>query len=209
VRTRHDALVRVIAFGRLSLFGAGATRLHDKLVSVAARWVDGKEGELKPFAEDADRKAVEMLEQVLKESPTLEGVPASVQSKLLSVAPSVFSTLWRTIREEADALAHDAERMLLQRGVEESEALKTILQTQRTSIVAEVERRVGNTQLVIQFDKREAEQFRKEKEHMDERLVSIEQEIDREPTQIEALYKVALRRLEPVGLVFLWPETRG
>lgn len=23
------------------------------------------------------------------------------------------------------------------------------------------------------------------------------------------LYNVALRRLEPVGLVFLWPETRG
>jgi hypothetical protein len=44
---------------------------------------------------------------------------------------------------------------------------------------------------------------------MDERLVAIESELQREPAQIEALYKVALRRLEPVGLVFLWPETRG
>ena len=44
---------------------------------------------------------------------------------------------------------------------------------------------------------------------MDDRLVSIEEEIESEPRQIEALYKVALRRLEPVGLVFLWPETRG
>ena len=87
VRTRHDSLVRVIAFGRLSLFGPGATRLHDKLVSVAARWIEGKESELKPFAEEADRKAVELLEQVLTESPTLEGVSASVQAKLLSLAP--------------------------------------------------------------------------------------------------------------------------
>jgi hypothetical protein len=209
VRTRHDSLVRVIAFGRLSLFGSGATRLHDKLVSVAARWVDGKESELKPFAEDADRKAVEMLEQVLTESPTLEGVSATVQAKLLAVATGVFGTLWKTIREEADALAHDAERMLLQRGAEESQALRTILQTQRTSIVAEIERRGGDTQLVMQFDKREAEQFRKEREHMDDRLASIEKEITEEPKQIEAIYKVALRRLEPVGLVFLWPETRG
>ena len=44
---------------------------------------------------------------------------------------------------------------------------------------------------------------------MDDRLASIEKEIEAEPKQIEAIYKVALRRLEPVGLVFLWPETRG
>jgi hypothetical protein len=201
--------VRVIAFGRLSLFGPGATRLHDKLVSVAARWIEGKENELKPFAEDADRKALDLLEQVLTESPSLEGVSNTVQSKLLSMAPMVFSSLWRHIREEADALAHDAERKLLQRGAEESEALTSILRTQRAAILAEIQRRVGFSQLVLQFDKREADQFRKEKEHMDDRLLSIEREIEREPKQIEALYRVALRRLEPVGLVFLWPETRG
>jgi hypothetical protein len=209
VRTRHDSLVRVIAFGRLSLFGRGATRLHDELVSVAARWIDGKDHELRPFAEDADRKAVELLEQVLAESPTLEAISASVQQKLLGAAPAVFASLWRHIREEADARAHDAERKLGQRGAEEAGALRAILETQRAAIEGEIERRVGASQLLIQFDRREAEQFRKEKEHMDRRLVSIEAEIEREPAQIEALYKVALRRLEPVGLVFLWPETRG
>jgi len=209
VRTREDSLVRVIAFGRLSLFGPGATRLHDQLVSVGARWIDGKENELKPFAEEADRNAIRTLEKVLAESPTLEEVSASVQSKVLSVAPTLFSNLWRHIREEADALAHDAERKLVQRGAEESEALTKILQTQRAAIIFEIERRGGHTQLVIQFDKREAEQFKKEKEHMDDRLVSIQLEIEREPKQIEALYKVTLRRLEPVGLVVLWPETRG
>jgi hypothetical protein len=44
---------------------------------------------------------------------------------------------------------------------------------------------------------------------MGERLVSIQLELELEPPQIEALYKVALRRLEPVGMVVLWPETRG
>lgn len=208
VRTRHDSLVRVIAFGRLSLFGPGATRLHDQLVSVAARWVEGKE-ELKPFADDADRKAVDLLEQVLAESPSLEGVSSTVQTKLLSAAPGIFSQLWVHIREEADARAHDADRQLLLRGAEESEALKTILRAQHAAIVAEIERRLGATQMLLQFDKREAEQFQKEKQHMDRRLLAIELEMEREPKQIEALYKVTLRRLEPVGLVFLWPETRG
>jgi len=33
--------------------------------------------------------------------------------------------------------------------------------------------------------------------------------IETEPKQIEALYQVVLHRLEPVGLVVLWPENRG
>jgi hypothetical protein len=209
VRTRHDALARVIAFGRLSLFGAGAARLHDQLVSVAARWIEGKEGELKPFAEDADRKAIELLEQVLAESPSLEAVSATIQGKLLAAAPQAFATLWKHIRDEADALAHEAERKLSQRGQEESDALRGILTAQRASIIAEIERRSQLTFDDLKFDKREQDQFKKEQVFLGDRLVAIQQEIDGEPKQIQAVYKVALRRLEPVGLVFLWPETRG
>ena len=104
VRTRHDALVRVIAFGRLSLFGPGATRLHDQLISVAARWSEGSDT-LQPFAEEADRKAVDLLEQVLAESPSLEAVSTSVQKKLLAAAPSAFAPWYR--RDEAEV--HPAE----------------------------------------------------------------------------------------------------
>jgi hypothetical protein len=209
VRTRHDSLTRVIAFGRLSLFGPGATRLHDQLISVAARWMDGKDGELKPFADDADRKAVELLEQVLTEAPSLEGVSELVQSKLVAAAPAVFSSLWRHIHDEADAAAHEAERKLVQRGAEESQALRGILAAQRASITAEVAKRAQLTFADLGLDKREQDQWAKEKQYMGDRLVAIERELEREPAQIEALYRVALRRLEPVGLVFLWPETRG
>jgi ERCC4-related helicase len=207
VRTRHDSLIRVIAFGRLSLFGPGAVRLHDQLVSVAARWIEGKE--CAPFADEADRKAIDLLESVLAEAPSLEAVAESVQTKLLAAAPAVFSDLWRHIRDEADAASHESERKLLQRGVEESEALRTILATQRASIVSEIQRRSQLTFEDLGLEKREQDQWHREKTYMDERLVAIERELEREPAQIEALYRVALRRLEPVGLVFLWPETRG
>ncbi len=103
VRTRHDSLARVIAFGRLSLFGSGATRLHDQLVSVAARWIEGKEKEISPFAEEADKKAIEMLEQVLAESPKLTEVSEGNQSKVRAAAPALFAALWPHIRDEADA----------------------------------------------------------------------------------------------------------
>lgn len=209
IRTRHDSLTRVIAFGRLSLFGRGATRLHDDLISVAARYIDGKEAELKPFADEADRKAILLLEQVLSEVPSLEAVSASVQSKLLEAAPALFSTLWRHIQDEADAAAHEAERKLVQRGAEEAEALRGILTAQREAIIAEIAKRSQLSFADLDLDKREHEQWNKEKQYLNERLVGIERELDYEPKQLEGLYQIALRRLEPVGLVFLWPETRG
>ncbi len=209
VRTRHDALARVIAFGRLSLFGSGAVRLHDQLVSVAARWIDGADADLRPFSDEADRKAIEMLEQVLAESPTLEGVPETVQAKLLASSKAVFAALWKHIRDEADALAHEAERKLEQRGQEESEALRAILAAQRTSIEAEIARRSQLSFDDLKLDKRELDQFKKEKAFMEDRLEAIKLEGEKEPEQLRALYKVVLPRLEPVGLVFLWPETRG
>jgi hypothetical protein len=210
VRTRHDALVRVIAFGRLSLFGHGATRLHDQLVSVAARWMEGKENEIRPFSEDADRKAIDMLEQVLAEAPTLEAVAPSVQKRVVEAAPRLFSALWPHIRDEADSLSHDAERMLQRRGAEEAEALRTILAGQREAIRAEIARRAQLTfDDLASFNESEEKQYRRERQHMDERLAAIEREMEREPGQIEAIYRVALRRLSPVGLVVLWPETRG
>ena len=37
---------------------------------------------------------------------------------------------------------------------------------------------------------------------------TIGREIEREPVSLETLYEVALMRLDPVGLVVLWPESR-
>jgi superfamily II DNA or RNA helicase len=209
VRTRHDALVRVIAFGRLSLFGPGATRLHDQLVRVAARWMEGREQELKPFADDADRKAIDMLEQVLAEAPTLEAASPALQQRVREAAPRLFSALWTHVHAEADARAVEAEQQLVRRGVEESKALEEILRTQRRAIIDEIEQRSQLTLDQAFADPREDEQFRREKQWLDERLVSIQRELGTEPPQIRELYRVALRRLEPVGLVVLWPETRG
>ncbi len=44
---------------------------------------------------------------------------------------------------------------------------------------------------------------------MKQRLKEIDSEISTEPAQLKSLYEVVLPRLEPVGLVYLWPETRA
>ena len=207
VRNPHDGIARVIAFGRLSLFGAGATRLHDQLVSVAAPWNEtGAGNHLRPFAEEADRKALDRLEQLLAAAPTLDAIDAKVQERLVKTAGSDFAALWPHIEHEADAVAHDAEKMLERRGQAEGEALRRILEAQRVAI----SKQLKNTQLTL-FTEAEAtqkEQWEQDRKWMERRLDRLAKEIEIEPAELPALYKVATRKLEPVGMVYLWPVTR-
>lgn len=212
VRNRHDHIARVIAFGRLTLFGPGAVRLHDQLVSVAAQWLDsGGEGHLRPFADRADRRALDRLEQLLAESPGLD-IAAKVQQRLIASAPGDFANLWPHVRDEADSLAHEVTQKLAARASEEADALRAILAGQRQAIeetLGEADRQLSLAGLFAASEQGQRDQLERDRDHMKMRLVKIEHEIEDEPEEIRGIYRVTLRRLEPVGLVYLWPETRG
>lgn len=204
----NDKLVRVIAFGRLSLFGRGAARLHDQLVSVAARWVETSSDPLRPFAEEADRRALESLEQVLAESPTLDGISEGVQKKVLDAAPQLFEQLWSHVEAEADARAQEALLDLERRGLEEADQLEEILRRQRDAI----RKQIGGGFLPFEeneLSQGELRQLEDDRAHMKRRLEAIDREIEDEPEDLKLLYQVSLRRLQPVGLVVLWPKARG
>jgi hypothetical protein len=141
------------------------------------------------------------------------------------------------VKQEADERAHQAELLLKRRAVAESEALKKILEDQRTAILQTIEEKekhdpwlrkaaAGATpngqlfpdleeNLLIPFDKKdkaltaEREQFEQDRKHMAARLAAIDKEIVEEPPQIAELYKIVRPRLEAVGLIYLWPETRA
>ena len=203
----ESSQVRVIAFGRLSIFGPGATRLHDELIPVAARWLESRgEGHLKPFSDRTDRKMVDRLDRILRRAPDHPGVSDTVAERLADSAPEDFATLWPHIRDEADSKALEAVRRLAERGAEEAQALRRILEDQRDAIDRELGR-----QLLLFTDSEadQKEQFEHDRKYMERRRGAIEQEIETEPAQLEELYQVALKRLEPVGLVYLWPETRA
>lgn len=213
VKSRHDHTPRVIAFGRLSLFGRGASRLHDQLIPVAAPWFEaGGEGHLVPDTKSsADRAAVAQLEQLLAEAQPLAALNPKTLDRLRASAEADFRALWRFIEQEAEAVTVDAERKLRERGVTESDALKKILQTQRAGIV----KRLGVRAQLDLFggddrESREAKkQFVDEMTYLEGRVRTIEKDIETEPAAIAALYEMQRRRLEPVGLVYIWPETRG
>ncbi|MCZ7679812.1 MAG: hypothetical protein M5U28_14035 [Sandaracinaceae bacterium] len=210
VKNPRDPLVRVIAFGRLCLYGAGAARLHDRLLSVSARWIEGREQEIQPFADEADRNALLLLEDVLADSPSLEGIPQTIRDRVLAAAPTLFSRLWTAVRAEADEEALRATRELEARGRAEAQALRNLLFAQRQDVQRSVAR-LKQTQFDFgetESDRVQERQLQRDLAHLQARYVAIAKEASTEPAQIEALYEVALRRLEPVGLVVLWPETR-
>lgn len=204
VRDPDSARVHVVAFARLSLFGPGASRLHDQLLSVAAPMEDGLTPS-EPLNEADERRLVERLWKLFAE-PESEAVSDTVAQRLLGSASAAFQSLWSHLQEEADSLAHSAQDRLAARGRKEAADLRQILEEQRHALEKESRR-----QLAFHFEPSEKAQLRQwnnDRQHMVDRLASIDREIDHEPPQLEALYHVAVRRLEPVGLVFLWPTSR-
>jgi hypothetical protein len=205
VRSDGDGLVRAIAFGRLSLFGAGATRLHEELVAVAAPWYEARNPRhLTPFASEADRKALERLETTLAE-PGAGKVSAAVKKRLLASAASDFALLWRHVREEADSREQDARKKLSVRGGREAEELRRILRQQRLAIERSLHKQMP---LFGPRDGDQREQWQEDRKHLGDRLSKLDLELTSEPADIEASYQVVLRRIEPVGLVYLWPASK-
>lgn len=207
VRDPERATARVVAFGRLSLFGPGAARLHDEVIPVAARWAEASAAtHLKPFSDSADREAIADLEQLFARSPELE-VNDTIAERLRRAAPGDFAALWPHVCAEAEQREREVRGRLAARGQAEGDALAQILREQRALIQRTLDSR-EEAQLELEFDAREREQRERDLGHMRRRLEQIEREIVVEPKRLADAYQVTLRRLEPVGLVYLWPGTR-
>jgi DNA repair exonuclease SbcCD ATPase subunit len=206
--TNRDDTVRAVAVGRLSLFGPRATRLHDELIVVSAPWYEGaRKGHLVPGGAADDRAAFEEIERILAELPKSVHREKKLEASLAEHAPKDFAALWAAVRTEADARTKDAETKLAARAREESAALIRLLDQQRRAL----EKTLRGEQLDLKFtesEKAEREQWEVDRERMRRRLEALPRERDEEARAIGDLYRVAKRRLLPVGLVYLWPRTR-
>ena len=206
VRVPDESVARVVAYARLTLFGPGATRLHDELIAVAAPW-SRTEPEVVPYRDGAAAaRAQDVVERAL--GAGYPAPPDVVRERVRAAAPSVFAQLWPHLENEADRKASDARRDLLRRAGKESEDIRTLLDRQRRAIRAA---RGNLAQLGLDFGENAAKdqlrQLELDGRHMDRRLERIEEEMQSEPAAIEALYAVRLRRVVPVGLAFAWPES--
>lgn len=204
-----DAIPRVILLGRLSLYGRGAERLHEELVPLAARWLEAesRKGPLKAYAREAEAKTLDLLERSLADLG--RAAPGTtVQRKLLASAPRDIADLLPQLEPRAEELAALAIEKLKQRGEREAKDLRETLERQRDRVREELEKTEPTfKQLTLGFDDDEKRQLEADVRSWRTRVEQFERDLAQEPDRIREFYAVRARRVEPVGLVYLWPES--
>ena len=207
-----DSIPRVILLGRLCLYGEGAARLHEELIPVTARWTNPeiRKGPLSPYAKDAEAKTLSLLDDSLLKADGIKLTP-EVIAQLQEAAAADIRELLPHLESRGAEYATESEQKLAMRGAAEGKAMREILETQQ-KYLAETIRRISKlnpSQLQFNFgdDEDEIAQLEANKRHWGKRLEEIREELKTEPTRIEDLYKIKARRVEPVGLVYLWPVT--
>jgi superfamily II DNA or RNA helicase len=200
-----DPIPRVVLLGRLMLYGVGAARLHEELIAVTARWThpERRKGALTPYGREAEGNTLQLLEQALRRP----GQPANevVLGQLQAAGPRDVAELLQALEKRGGELAEGATRQLMERGDKEAQAMRAILEEQQKRIAATVEK--NREQQFDLFAPDEARQLEADRRHWGRRLADIEQELLTEPARIRGVYVVKAQRIEPVGLVYLWPVT--
>jgi hypothetical protein len=200
----RDAIPRVLLLGRLALYGPGAARLHEEVIPVTARWIDPaiRKSPLTPYAREAELKTLELLDQSLVAAANL--IQPTIVTNLQSAAARDIAELLPHLERRGQEYAEDAIRKLAKRGEDESKQMREILESQRKHIGATAEKSI---QAVLPFRDDELRQLEANRKHWGRRLAELETELETEPARIRDVYEVRARRIEPVGLVYLWPVT--
>jgi superfamily II DNA or RNA helicase len=205
----RDAIPRVILLGRLSLYGRGAERLHEELIPLAARWTEPslRTEPLKAYARDAEAKTLELLEESLSNHGG--HMPNEViQHKLLVTAQRDIDELLPRLEPRADEHAALAEQRLAERGEREERQLRDILTSQLERVSRELaDYDVRFQQLTLDFLDEERRQVEANMKSWRVRLTQFQEDLKTEPQRIRGFYEVVKRRVEPVGIVYLWPES--
>jgi len=203
----NDAIPRVILMGRLCLYGPRAARLHEELVPVTARWIElsQRKHALSPYGREAEMKTLDLLESALLPTNAPDVDPV-IQAKLREAAARDIQELLPHLELRGKELAEGARIALAKRSEQEATAMRTILEEQKKR-VAETAGKFKDPQLLLNFNDDEQRQLESNKRHWDKRLYTIDRELATEPARIRSIYEVKAQRIEPIGLVYLWPVT--
>ena len=110
------------------------------------------------------------------------------------------------MQTRGEALRADAVAKLTRRGEEESAQMLGILEAQKKHIAATS---ASYEQRTLPFEGDERRRFEANQRHWNKRLEQLDREIEEDPERARGVYQVKACRIEPVGLVYRWPETGG
>jgi hypothetical protein len=193
--------------GRLALYGPGAARLHEEIIPVTALWSEAvrARGGLKPLGVAGEETTLAALEEALRDAsmPSVE-----VVKRLLAAAQKDIADLRPAFEERAQAAAESAKADLARIAAREAAAMKSLLEAQRAKILQEqAAKEPAQLELELErADPSERRQRQADRRYWEQRLRGLETELAEEPKRIASSYEIRAERLEPVGLIYLWPQ---
>lgn len=204
----RDAIPRVILLGRLCLYGSGAARLHEELIPITARYTEpsARKEDLAPYAREAEAKTLSLLSEALADTRDTILPPDKVR-QLQENAPRDIQQLLAHLQKRGEEYAEDAVKKLAERGEAEARAMRDILENQKKFISQTRAKYSQIGQLDLGYQEDELHQLESNKRHWQKRLLELEKELLKEPQRIREIYQVKATRIEPIGLVYLWPVT--
>jgi hypothetical protein len=201
----------VILLGRLSLYGRGAERLHEELVPARgplgrAVSAQGAARGLRAGGRGQDARAARALAQrTAPRRATRRGDPEEAPA---SGPPRHRGAPAAARAARRGAGGHSRSTSSRKRGEREEKDLRETLERQRERVREELAKYEGEfKQLTLDFDDDEKRQLESDMRSWRTRLEQFDRDLAQEPKRIRAFYEVRARRVEPVGLVYLWPES--
>jgi len=222
-----SAVPTVILLGRLSLFGEGATRLHDQLIYVEARFPN----EALEIQADDQQDLSSSLGDLKKALLEAREVSPQVLADLRARAESDLAILRPIIEKRAETAGYEAQQKLSKRGLDEGKSLEEQLQTLKSQLKA-VEKELSKSasavesemeqidglfdslgslhQAHIEQEERRGRQLKVDLQAVQDRIKELTPaKIKAEVDQVKGAFEVKLTRVEPVGVVYLWSRSRG
>jgi hypothetical protein len=197
---------RVVLMGRLAVYGAGAARLHEEIIPVTAIWTEAERDRkpLRPLGESGEERTLNQLEEALGNA---RRAPRMAAARVQALVERDIADLLPTFERLASERLAEVKVQLAKRGATEARSLTELLEQQRKRIAKASSERDPDQLLLPGIAEAERREREADRRHWRTRLERLEKEIEEEPGRIRASYDVHAHRLEPVGLVYLWPAS--
>jgi hypothetical protein len=192
--------------GRLAVYGPGAVRPHEEIIPVTAIWTQAERDRkaLRPLSERGQETTIDQLQDALRDA---REAPATVVERIRAFVRRDTDDLKSELEHRAEVRLTNVTRDLAARGADEADSLAKLLIAQRERITKAVKGFDPRQLALPGIAEDERQQRERERRRWDQRLHEIERELAEEPDRVRASYAPIARRLEPVGLVYLWPAS--
>ncbi|MCZ0810604.1 DISARM system SNF2-like helicase DrmD [Roseovarius sp. EGI FJ00037] len=194
-----NAQRRAVLLGRMSLYGPKGVRLHEEIIPTTGRI--GADGQLRILRQGLDAEAMTLarLEDALREG---KAASDAVSVEALKRRQGDIEDLRAEFEQRSAPLIGEVTGQLQELGRKEEESMRRLLLDQRNRL----QKRARDPEQG-EFNFEEQRQVDADRRHWQKKLDRLTQEIEVEPAKVRKGYEVIACRLEPVGLIYLWPET--